>query len=81
MHFFSSITSFLTNISSSLIELIFGIVAGNTIKPEITEWINFLAIFGAVVLTFLAGTEEDIGKRQFFWVLLVFLLRLFLFQL
>ena len=26
---------------------------------EITNWVNFLAVFGAVVLTFLAGAEID----------------------
>ncbi len=65
--FFSSITSFVTNISSSLVELIVGIVAGNTIKPEITEWVNFLAIFGAVVLTFLAGAELESEVVKRYW--------------
>lgn len=71
--FVSSVAAFITNISSSLIELLVGIIAGNTVKPEITEWINFLAIFGAVTLTFLAGAELESEVVKRYWKESIFL--------
>lgn len=44
-------------ISVALIEIAVGVVGGNAMHIEITPWVNFLAGFGAVVLTFLAGAE------------------------
>jgi Kef-type K+ transport system membrane component KefB len=46
-------------ISAALFEIVIGAVAGNTIGLPLTPWINYIASFGAVVLTFLAGTEID----------------------
>jgi Kef-type K+ transport system membrane component KefB len=54
-------------ISAALIELIVGIVAGNTIHPEVTPWVNFLASFGAVILTFLAGAELESEVIKAYW--------------
>ena len=44
-----------------------GAIAGNVIGLEITQWVNFLAGFGAIMLTFLAGAEIDpeVVKRKF----------------
>ena len=49
------------------IEILVGAVAGNLIGLHITDWVNFLAGFGAILLTFLAGTEIDprIVKKHF----------------
>jgi len=47
-------------ISVALIEIVVGAIAGNLLALQITDWVNFLAGFGAILLTFLAGTE--IGK-------------------
>jgi Kef-type K+ transport system membrane component KefB len=44
-----SLISLRLGISAALIELILGIVAGNTIHPPITQWITFLASVGVVV--------------------------------
>jgi Kef-type K+ transport system membrane component KefB len=54
-------------ISVALTEIIVGAIAGNVIHLQITEWVNWLAGFGAILLTFLAGVEIDIGvvKRNF----------------
>jgi Kef-type K+ transport system membrane component KefB len=46
-------------VSVALIEIVVGVVAGNTVGLTLTEWVNFLAGFGAILLTFLAGAEID----------------------
>ena len=54
-------------ISAALFEIVVGAVAGNTVGLPLTPWINYIAGFGAVVLTFLAGTDIDphVVKRNF----------------
>jgi Kef-type K+ transport system membrane component KefB len=46
-------------ISAALFEIIVGAVAGNTVGLPLTPWIDYIASFGAIVLTFLAGTDID----------------------
>ncbi len=55
----ASIISIRVAVSVALIEIVVGAIAGNTIGLDITPWVNFLAGFGAILLTFLAGTEID----------------------
>ncbi len=55
----ASIISIRVAISVALIEILVGVVAGNTIGLTLNEWVNFLSGFGAILLTFLAGTEID----------------------
>ncbi len=55
----ASIISIRIAMSVALVEIMVGAVAGNVIGLEITQWVNFLAGFGAIMLTFLAGTEID----------------------
>ena len=63
--FVASLVSIRTGISVALIEIVVGIIVGNihfgsdhhVLKT--TEWINFLAMLGSGVLTFLAGAEID----------------------
>jgi Kef-type K+ transport system membrane component KefB len=55
----ASIISIRVAISVALIEIVVGAVAGNVIGLDLTDWVNFLAGFGAIMLTFLAGTEID----------------------
>jgi len=55
-------------ISVALIEIVVGAVAGNLIGLTLTQWVNFLAGFGAILLTFLAGAEIDPKVvRKHFW--------------
>ena len=63
----ASIISIRVAVSVALIEIVVGTVAGNVIHLEITPWVNFLAGFGAIMLTFLAGAEIDpeVVKRKF----------------
>jgi len=63
----SSLISVKIGISVALVELIVGIVAGNSFHPEISEWIDFLASFGAIILTFLAGAELESQTLKRFW--------------
>jgi Kef-type K+ transport system membrane component KefB len=64
----ASIISIRVAISVALIEIVVGVLAGNTVGLHLTEWVNFLAGFGAILLTFLAGTEIDAGVvRKHFW--------------
>ena len=55
----ASLISIRVAISVALIEIVVGAVAGNLVGLQITDWVNFLAGFGAILLTFLAGTEID----------------------
>jgi len=64
----AAIISIRLAISVALIEIVIGVVAGNTIGLTLTEWVNFLSGFGAILLTFLAGTEIDPAVvRKHFW--------------
>ena len=56
----ASLVSIRTGISVALVEIFVGVLAGNLFGlHETTEWINFLAMLGSGVLTFLAGAEID----------------------
>jgi Kef-type K+ transport system membrane component KefB len=57
----AAIVSIRVAVSVALIEIMVGALAGNAIGLPLTEWVNFLAGFGAIMLTFLAGTEIDPG--------------------
>ena len=46
-------------VSAALIEIVVGAVAGNLIALQVTDRVNFLSGFGAILLTFLAGAEID----------------------
>jgi Kef-type K+ transport system membrane component KefB len=55
----ASLISLRIGVSVALLEIGMGIVGGNFLHLHVTTWINFLASFGSVVLTFLAGAEID----------------------
>ena len=63
----AAICSLFVTISAALFEIVVGAVAGNTVGLPLTDWINYIASFGAIVLTFLAGTDIDphVVKRNF----------------
>src|SRR5213596_2075757 len=56
----ASLISIWVGISVALIEILIGVLAGNFLHLTASnEWINFLALLGSGVLTFLAGAEID----------------------
>ena len=56
----ASLISIWAGISVALVEILVGVIAGNFLGIHATtDWINFLALLGSGVLTFLAGTEID----------------------
>jgi Kef-type K+ transport system membrane component KefB len=60
----ASLVSIRVGISVALIEIGLGVVGGNLLGLQTTSWIDFLAAFGAVLLTFLAGAEIDPGSLR-----------------
>lgn len=65
--FVASVISIRIGVSVALIEIAAGVVAGNFLGFQPTEWINFLATFGAGLLTFLAGAEIDPESLYAHW--------------
>ena len=55
----ASLISIRLGISVALIEIAFGIIAGNFLGLQTMTWIDFLATFGSGLLTFLAGAEIE----------------------
>jgi Kef-type K+ transport system membrane component KefB len=58
--FIASLISVRLGISVALVEIFVGVLAGNFLGiHHTTQWIDFLAMLGSGVLTFLAGAEID----------------------
>ena len=55
----ASILSVELGITVALLELTLGVVAGNLFHLQAQEWLDFIAKFASIVLTFLAGMEVD----------------------
>src|SRR5436190_22196752 len=64
----ASVASIYVAISVALVEIVVGAIAGNAIGLPLAPWVNYLAGFGAILLTFLAGAEIDpTVVRKHFW--------------
>jgi len=63
----ASVISVEIGIASAIIELLFGVIAGSVFHIHGAAWLTFIASFGGILLTFLAGTEVDIKlmKQQY----------------
>ena len=59
MALLASLISIRIGMPAALVEICVGIAAGNLLGLSATAWIDFLAAFGAILLTFLAGAEID----------------------
>jgi Kef-type K+ transport system membrane component KefB len=54
-------------LSAAILEIVLGVFAGNFLGLGSTSWIDFVAGFAGVVLTFLAGAEVDPNVLRFKW--------------
>lgn len=54
-----SMASVELGLSVAIVEILLGVFAGNVLGIEATPWVDFLAGFAGIVLTFLAGAEVD----------------------
>jgi Kef-type K+ transport system membrane component KefB len=57
----ASMISVELGLSVAIIEIALGVIAGNFLGVATTPWIDFIASFASIVLTFLAGAEVDPG--------------------
>jgi len=57
--FVGSLIAIRLRIPAALVEIVLGILAGNFIALGTNTWIDFVAGFGSILLTFLAGSEID----------------------
>jgi hypothetical protein len=55
----ASIVSVELGVTVALVELTLGVLAGNTLDMHSQAWLDFIASFASIVLTFLAGMEVD----------------------
>jgi Kef-type K+ transport system membrane component KefB len=55
----ASVISVELGVTVALLELTLGVAAGNLFHLQTQEWLDFIAQFGSIVLTFLAGVEVD----------------------
>jgi hypothetical protein len=55
----ASMISVELGVTVALIELTLGVVVGNVFHLDTAEWLDFIAKFASIVLTFLAGMEVD----------------------
>lgn len=55
----ASMVSVELGLSVAIIEIVFGVIAGNALGIASGPWLDFLAGFASIVLTFLAGAEVD----------------------
>jgi len=60
----ASMLSVQLGLSVAVIEILFGIALGNTLHLPTPDWLLFLATFGSIVLTFLAGAEVDPSEMR-----------------
>jgi len=55
----ASMISVRLGVSVAMIEILVGVIGGNFLGLHTTPWVDFLAGFGSILLTFLAGAEVD----------------------
>ncbi|MBI5576137.1 MAG: cation:proton antiporter [Deltaproteobacteria bacterium] len=57
--FAASVISIKAAVSVAIVEIMVGVIGGNFLGLHTTEWVDFLAGFAGILLTFLAGAEVD----------------------
>ncbi|HEU5156069.1 MAG TPA: cation:proton antiporter [Streptosporangiaceae bacterium] len=63
----ASMFSVEVGLSVSIIEIVLGVALGNALHLTAPQWLAFLASFGGIVLTFLAGAEVDPDEFRATW--------------
>ncbi|MFH1261889.1 MAG: cation:proton antiporter [Pseudomonadota bacterium] len=59
--FLASLLSVEIALSAAIIEIALGVIGGNFLGLQQLPWVMYIAGFGGILLTFLAGAEVDIG--------------------
>src|SRR5438105_3554015 len=60
----ASVVSVEVGVTVALLELTLGVVVGNVFGLHSQDWLDFVASFASIVLTFLAGMEVDPGYMR-----------------
>jgi Kef-type K+ transport system membrane component KefB len=63
----AGMTSVELGLSVAIVEIALGMIGGNLLGLHPTPWIDFLAGFASIVLTFLAGAEVDLDLLHEKW--------------
>jgi Kef-type K+ transport system membrane component KefB len=58
--FLASLISVELGLSAAVIEITLGVLLGNVLGIEQTDWVRYIAGFGGILLTFMAGAEVDL---------------------
>ena len=62
--FLASLVSLRLGLSVAIVEILFGVLAGNFLGITAEPWMIYLAGFGGILLTFLAGAEVDVALMK-----------------
>lgn len=62
--FLSSVLSVELGLSAAIIEIALGVLAGNFLGVTSLPWVAYIASFGGILLTFLAGAEVDLDVMR-----------------
>jgi len=62
--FLASLISLKLGLSVAIIEILLGVIAGNYLGMQPEPWMTYLAGFGGILLTFLAGAEVDVDLMR-----------------
>jgi Kef-type K+ transport system membrane component KefB len=63
----ASLVSVELGLSVAILELLGGVIAGNVFGLTSQPWLDFIAAFASIVLTFLAGAEVDVDQLRRQW--------------
>src|SRR5215469_4978936 len=63
----ASTVSVEAGISVALVELLLGVIIGNSIHVDVLGWLSFIGSFAGIVLIFLAGVEVDVPQFRREW--------------
>jgi Kef-type K+ transport system membrane component KefB len=62
--FLASLVSVELGLSAAIIEITLGVLGGNFLGLKQLEWVRYIAGFGGIVLTFMAGAEVDLDLMR-----------------